>query len=304
MSIDLFKPEKSFFSLGIVRFVFLFDIFIAMFFVWIIDSNSQLAWTFKGFDYSAANQAVIIFQVPLAVLAMLIPLIAVLAANHRSEQIREQIKVANVQNNFHNYYKHIEEFEKHCQHIKNVDGEHVIIKPRSLHRLLFNNMEDGNPEMSFELTNTIDEYIIGIFSALDSFADGTENEVEKASQNRLFNLSITGSLNQLIEKFYLADNQKVIRMYDENPFSYEKNSPYGVFVAIKGICMIVDEILSFNTNYQESLLVKKILNYSTVNLLLTPNTTLSRNSILNNTTRRPGILSLIGYENKLQTLPY
>ncbi|MBO0154594.1 MULTISPECIES: hypothetical protein [Vibrio] len=85
---------------------------------------------------------------------MIIPIVALLAANHRSEQTKEQIRVTNQQNNFANYYKHIEEYEKYAMTI--ADYEEISRRNiRRNHKLLFSRAIDGDYSVSTELLETI-----------------------------------------------------------------------------------------------------------------------------------------------------
>lgn len=105
----LFDAKKNFFDLAIVKSFFLIILGISFFCAVIIFLNSKLSF---DFSYSGFNNFIEIFKVPIGVLALNIPIIAVLGAFHKSEQTRLQIELSNGQNNFSNYYKHIEEFKK------------------------------------------------------------------------------------------------------------------------------------------------------------------------------------------------
>lgn len=106
----MFNPKKSFFELPVVRWAIGIHVAIA--------SASALAILITG-DYGFSptadgfNRFLTDFKLPIGFLAMLIPVMALLATNHRSEQTREQIRVAESQNVFANYYKHMEEFERY-----------------------------------------------------------------------------------------------------------------------------------------------------------------------------------------------
>lgn len=108
---SFFDPETSFFELRIVRLTALSFIltFLMMCFLIVFMSNLWGKWdlTYLGF-----NNLLEYFKVPLGFLALIIPVGAVYAANHRSEQTKKQIYLTHQQNLFTNYYKHIEEFEK------------------------------------------------------------------------------------------------------------------------------------------------------------------------------------------------
>lgn len=105
-----FDPHKSFLSLAVLKVVVGFAVVLAMVVSLVITMNSSIE---IDLSYSGFNDAVRIFSVPLGILALIIPVVALLAANHRSEQTKEQMRLAGEQNNFSNYYKHLEEFEKY-----------------------------------------------------------------------------------------------------------------------------------------------------------------------------------------------
>ncbi|MBV7433913.1 hypothetical protein KRX19_02645 [Cardiobacteriaceae bacterium TAE3-ERU3] len=129
-----FNPEKSFFELPIVINTGLTIILISLISSFIITINSKKIYI--DFSYNGFNSFIEIYRFSLGILALLIPLVALLAANHRSEQTKKQIEVANSQNNFTNYFKHLEEFEKYIEksdykHEVNITKLHIEIFPQS-----------------------------------------------------------------------------------------------------------------------------------------------------------------------------
>lgn len=140
MTKKLFDPEKSFFQLPIVwGTVFLFVI-VATILTAIILTNSNLQ---IDLSYTGFNLWITIHKLPLAILALLIPVIAVLAANHRSEQTKESISLTKSQNRFSNYYKHLEEFIKYTTKLEEKHSG-LKINARKLHGHLFQNSRTGN----------------------------------------------------------------------------------------------------------------------------------------------------------------
>ena len=75
----------------------------------IIATNSNLGF---NFSYKGFNEALVIFKVPLAVLALIFPSVALVATEHRSSQSAEMMRRNNTQTSFSNYYTHREEFFK------------------------------------------------------------------------------------------------------------------------------------------------------------------------------------------------
>ena len=134
-----FDPQKSLIELKVLWLVVGVFISLATIAALVVSSNSQLN---PDYSYVGFNYALVVYRVPLAILALIIPIVALLAANHRSEQTKEQIRVANEQNSFSNYYKLIEEFEKYLNKIWN--SELHTSSPRKLHKVLFPNARFGD----------------------------------------------------------------------------------------------------------------------------------------------------------------
>lgn len=169
-----FDPRESFFGLTVVKATFSIIVALSVIFSLIIIYNSDidLDLSYKGF-----NRFVEIFKVPLGTLALLIPSVALLAANHRSEQTREQILTAQSQNNFSNYYKHIEEFDKYC---KAHSDEGVIVQnPIKLHGIIFDGAKNGIYTHSKDFEELIDNFsyqFINLCEAFEYSDDEFKNE--------------------------------------------------------------------------------------------------------------------------------
>lgn len=73
----------------------------------ISNSNLKLDLSYMGF-----NRFVDMFKVPLSILALAFPLIALVSTNHRSSQASETLKRNSFQQTFSNYFTHREEFLK------------------------------------------------------------------------------------------------------------------------------------------------------------------------------------------------
>lgn len=88
------------------------------------------------------------YQVPIWIFALLIPVIGLFNANHKSEQTKAQMELTRSQNNFANYYKHLEEFSKLCRCLeqdKYYPG--LKIDERNLHKFLFLEIRSGDPKI-------------------------------------------------------------------------------------------------------------------------------------------------------------
>ncbi len=163
-----FGPLKSFISLpivwGVIGILTLSSILVAT----LITVNSDFVW---NFDYQSINKIFTIYKLPLTILALIIPIVALLAANHRSEQTKAQILAANEQNIFANYYKHIEEFEKFIgSHILN--NQIKITNIRNTHKALFPSANLGSYALDNNIDMLLNESGLNIAYLFNCFKDG------------------------------------------------------------------------------------------------------------------------------------
>lgn len=154
MKRKLFDPEKSLISLGIFKVVIFIHITVALALSITMIYNSELS---PSFSYEGVNFFVEVFRVPLAILALIIPMVALLASNHRSEQTIAQIKSSTSQNTFSNHYKHLEEFEKYCNTLFSEDNK--ISRPRHLHRIVYSNSQHGSYEIAQSFIDKTEQHI-------------------------------------------------------------------------------------------------------------------------------------------------
>lgn len=151
----IFDARKNFFNLGIVWFsVFILSSAAVFFFTLILISSD---FTFDP-TYNGVNNLVEIYKVPLSLLALNIPFIAILGAFHKSEQTRLQIQLSDGQNLFANYFKHIEEFVKHVEKFESIEQQFGC-DARRLHKKLFPNAAIGDYDISDEIAFQINELI-------------------------------------------------------------------------------------------------------------------------------------------------
>lgn len=192
---DQFDPHSSFITLPIVWQAIFLLVGISTFISVVIICNTPIAWDFSadGFNYFIST-----FRFPIAILALIIPIIALLAASHRSEQTKEQIRAANQQNIFTNYYKHLEEFKKYVDTLKIPSVTDIEI--RKLHRELFPDALDGNLSPNINLAH---EFAQCCEKALDAFNSGA-NDV-----NVTLALAET---NYIFNKFHLTKNPNLPQM--------------------------------------------------------------------------------------------
>ncbi len=135
-----FNPNTSFIKLPIIWWTVLILIAVSFLVGLIIKFHSShyLCGSASCFNFFLAE-----YKMPLGILALIIPIVALYAAAHRSAQTTEQIRITNSQNLFSNYYKHIEEFEKYIEIM--VIGDLVrVFDIRRLHRALYPNAKSGD----------------------------------------------------------------------------------------------------------------------------------------------------------------
>jgi len=159
---NLFDPNKSFFELKVCWVTLVIIIVVVVIISTSIVFNSNLVCDLSADGW---NYFVSAFKVPLGVLALLIPVGALLAVNHRSEQTKKQIEVANYQNIFSNHYKHMEEFEKYCD--SHTDKKITVIDDkRSLYNKIFPKSLKGDLLPNKSLLSKIEKDIKIIFRDL------------------------------------------------------------------------------------------------------------------------------------------
>ncbi|WP_415775376.1 hypothetical protein ACMYQ1_19020 [Shewanella oncorhynchi] len=194
----LFDAKKNFFDLKIVQFFF-FTITITSIICYVVilfNSKLHIDLSYVGF-----NNFVEIFKVPIAMLALNIPVIAVLGAFHKSEQTRLQIKLSDGQNLFANYFKHIEEFVKHIEKFEHKD-ERSKCDARRLHYKLYPNAVSGDYDISDEMAIKINELIS--YSKILLNGNDVEDEADIMQiMNRDFKLIFTNTFHLNYNDFYV-----------------------------------------------------------------------------------------------------
>lgn len=110
-----------------------------------IDSNVGIDFSKRGFD-----TFVDLYQFPLGVLAILVPVVALIASNHRSLQSAAQIELSAAQSNFSNYFQHRSEFTKYLNLAD--PGNKIFVNPNLVYDWAYPYARDGlfltNPQLS------------------------------------------------------------------------------------------------------------------------------------------------------------
>ncbi|MEZ8696480.1 hypothetical protein AB6D84_05120 [Vibrio lentus] len=171
----MFNPHQSILELKIFKVLLSVQLVIALVSAILIISNSPL---YFSFNYEGFNYFFNVFKFPLAVLASIIPVVALIAANHRSEQTKEQIRVTNSQNNFTNYYKHLEEFEKFAEIASEKYSFHYAFNFRYLHSKLFSGAKEGHYSPNESVIDDFTNFNIEMLALLSRPLEKNQSKIE------------------------------------------------------------------------------------------------------------------------------
>ncbi len=230
-------PLKSFIELPILWIIvaIFFAISISIGLVIYVNSNIEFV-----FDYEGFNNFVIIFRVPISILAILITIIALLATTHRSVQTKEQLIYTNSQNNFSNHFKHIEEFEKYIS--KSIDKKRINIgNSRRMHKSLFPNTMKGDLSIGKEYLELIDNNFYKIKKIIKKFNNSNDKSIFDvlyqideilADTFSYIHLDISRSGSQVVR------NGKRIILIDK--------TVRGSFIFLVELAKVLEQVLSFD----------------------------------------------------------
>lgn len=169
---NAFDPNVAFFKLPFVKYItYLFGM---LFIITSCHITVDLCITMYResipfpLGYELYGKILRHYTIPISILASLLPIMGLLAVNHRSEQTNQQIQTALNQNNFINHFKHIEEFSLYFNaHLKEVETERVTVpEPRVLHGHLFKNTKEGVYDVYQASVQFLDASISGFLNLL------------------------------------------------------------------------------------------------------------------------------------------
>ncbi len=275
-----FEPEKSLIELGVLWWTVGILAVLSGIVATVIICNSDLVW---DFSYEGFNQAITIFKVPLAILALIIPIVALLAANHRSEQTKKQIIVVGGQNNFANYYKHVEEFNKYLN--DTIDDGVTFTSKHLLHKSLFPMARQGNYLMSGEITSSYKDMVLKVVDLTEKLSNSKKGFREPLVEELLSEINDfaykklrmegyfkdSGYVNEPIAKrldLHRVRNRRlkiIIQMFVKVSISYEKiclfepsNQIEPLLYKVKAIDLdAIHESMLLDDNIDESFSLKK-----------------------------------------------
>ncbi len=156
------------------------------------------------------------FKVPLVILSLLIPILGIMAAHHRSIQSAEQIRIIEEQRIFSNYFKHYEMFGKHLDNIENIS----FYSKTSLHELFYPHSKAGNLSIDINLKDTVDDLIKETIANLKQL-----NINEDPSQRSFFTAfeKVESNLQKIEEVTNIEhnDRKKYKTILDDCPLAFK-----------------------------------------------------------------------------------
>jgi len=259
MDID-FSPEKSLFSLPVVRWCAALSALIAIGISVIIAFNLTeypIDFSGKGFNKFAE-----FYKVPAAILAIGFTLVGLCAANHRSEQTKRQIErtseqislttkqidLTKIQNNFSNYYKHIEEFEKFCENQANV--EFSIKSKRKLYSSIYPKSLSGDFTTSSKFTENIKGHVLTLFNISESLkSENIAERTDAAKKVMKFNDYFLENIGISANREYLSDLSEDEKIANAIYPDFAKIDFPEVIMEISNLTIFLHDILGFELNH-------------------------------------------------------
>ena len=181
----LFEIKEFWISLSV-------PIILAAIFASIIAANSELT---LDLSYNGFNKFIDIFKFPMGVLALIFPLVALVATNHRSRQSATQIKQGREQNTFSNFYKHKESFHNMTERLEK-RYDITFFEPDQLYSKIF---PENSPEyLKYKKNNGDSDYISKIRGELLSVLEESSN----IGFQNIVGISKNDQIKHFYEKIY------------------------------------------------------------------------------------------------------
>jgi len=245
----MFNPNQSVLELKIFKVTLFVLIFLSILSAYFIATSLELklSLTYEGF-----NNFFNVFKFPLSMLALIIPSVALIATNHRSEQTREQIRVTNNQNNFTNYYKHIEEFDKYHMQVNKVDKFILSYDIRYLHSVIFDQSKGGIYEPNKQLMSEMVLYSHSVFK-LFSLAKNDD-------ESRLSTLSKFMKTQEDFHAKYKVSSPKWSSTIHFSNIGVP-DSVYEMLASVIILAVEINSLYKFNTSYVETRELSDLINF-------------------------------------------
>lgn len=211
-----FTPNKTLFQLTSFRVALFLPAFIAFVLALFIGLNSKLVF---DFSYKGFNFLFEVYRVPLAIITLIIPAVAIVVYNHRSEQTQKAILIAEAQNNFANHLAHKKAFLEFIatidEYLKKSLPDNtalVFVSPLQLYSKLFpGNAIDFNPK-SRALDGAADPELYLIRKRLSDIYDELMEEIRSVPLKMTQEGKPDSELDDPYE--YLSDNL-VLKLFND-----------------------------------------------------------------------------------------
>ncbi len=251
MKANLFDPHKSFLSLKILWTVVAAHTIVALLITSTIFYTSDLS---PNYTYIGLNNVLTIFKIPLGVMALIIPIVALLAANHRSEQTKEQMRLTSENNDFSNFYKHTAEFESYLS--EHSEEKVKISLPRKFHRLAFPDAKRGN----FRVSSKINDNIESTLKTIIKVSTGLNSKESWQPELLLLDRMITHYADTFHIKNYKENSGSVLNIDGEQVIVPEGNVK-NIIISISTISKKIRDALLFDDRYEPGPTLTKIVDF-------------------------------------------
>lgn len=262
---DWFDPKKSFLELPAFRF----PTFIILLIATVISLKIKIDNNLQ-FDIAAdIDDSIKYCQVPIGVMALLIPILGLLNANHKSEQTKETMRLSKEQNNFTNYYKHLEEFSKYIDKVeveKGANGQELLaIDIRKVHALLFPAARNGQYFLAKEAIQTFEDSLNQFLMAIKSFNELAEGDNSYQKLLNLFNcknelgIYFKGVISGLVPHYVPGaelDSYRLLKMPDSEDYVWIPRSLRILMSDVVKTYMQIYLVMSFDTTFDPTNSIK------------------------------------------------
>lgn len=242
---DSFDSNSSFLNLKSfwIPFAFILIVFLVLWAKVVVDEELVIGWGKLEDFYNW-------FKVPLWWLALLIPILGLLNANHKSEQTRASMAISRSQNNFSNYYKHLEEFQRYCDTLIGISFVELDkLEKRKLHHRLYPDAKGGDL--------TVDVNVLKDFQgALKDFLI----LMSEASQGLIFDQRVRDSAIRAHEQLLLSLKQLDVfyfgnKLLANNTDLTSRDYLFGLYYHY----LFIYKIFSFESNFDTDNLLSGVL---------------------------------------------
>lgn len=265
----VFDPDKGFLELPVVQKALAVLLCICIVLTAIIVFTAGRSFQF---DVDGLSNFASLFRVPVGAFTLSLPIFALLAASHRSEQTKQQmaltrnqiertdrqIQIATDQGRFSNYYKHLEEFLKYCD-VHFTSAGFAVAAPRKLHAAMYPNARQGDLHVSPVFLRTLDNDISDLHSLLKLL--GTPEQRAKIMHK------ISVDLEELLVRYNIkrVKSTSGSEIQDNNLTVFVPGGYLSSFIIYQlEIIQTIDEVLAFDAAYVPSHSMRQILNISKV----------------------------------------